>query len=359
LAQRPRISYARSRDGASLAFAVSGQGPAVVFAPWVPFSNLRMEWENPLLGGAYQQLGRRLTLIQYDGRGTGHSQRDVTDLSLEAMVSDLEAVVDQTGPQVFGLVGQYTACDHVVAYAARHPDRVNRIVLFGGAARRWDAMSAPGTQALLSLIEQDWNLFADTAAHQWMGWSAVEVGRATAEAFRGAVTPQMARATVRAASAVDVTDILPSVTAETLVLHRRSASLYPMDVSRSLAMDLPRGHLVILEGSQPSLFLEDTEGMIKLLVDFFCEGLVPSATSTSSAEAFPASRRQGAPVGTLSRRETEVLRLLAAGESNAQIARRLGISAYTIERHVVNIYRKIEARGRADATAYALRHGLG
>src|SRR2546428_12260737 len=124
-------------------------------------------------------------------------------------------------------------------------------------------------------------------------------------------------------------------------------------------MDLPRGHLVVLEGSQPSLLLEGTEAMIKLLLDFFCDGLVPSETSTSSAEAFPASSRQGVPKRTLSRRETEVLRLLAAGESNAQIARRLGISEYTIERHVVNIYRKIEARGRADATAYALRHGLG
>jgi DNA-binding NarL/FixJ family response regulator len=99
--------------------------------------------------------------------------------------------------------------------------------------------------------------------------------------------------------------------------------------------------------------------MIKLLLDFFCDGVVPSDVSTSSADALPAMGRQGVPVGTLSRREIEVLRLLAAGESNAQIARRLGISAYTIERHVVNIYRKIEARGRADATAYALRHGLG
>ncbi len=67
----------------------------MVFAPWVPFSNLRMEWENPLLRSAYEQLGRRLTLIQYDGRGTGHSQRDVTDLSLAAMVSDLETVVER------------------------------------------------------------------------------------------------------------------------------------------------------------------------------------------------------------------------------------------------------------------------
>ena len=121
MAVRPRISYARSRDGASLAFTVSGQGPAVVFAPWVPFSNLSMKWENPLLRAAYEQLGRRLTLIQYDGRGTGHSQRDVTDLSLEAMVSDLEAVVDQTGPQVIGLIGQYSACPHVLAYAAATP----------------------------------------------------------------------------------------------------------------------------------------------------------------------------------------------------------------------------------------------
>ncbi|TME25613.1 MAG: alpha/beta hydrolase [Chloroflexi bacterium] len=141
-----------------------------------------MEWENPLLRSAYEQLGRRLTLIQYDGRGTGHSQRDVTDLSLAAMVSDLETVVEQTGPKVIDLIGQYSSCPHVLAYAARHPDSVNRIVLFGGAARLWDAMSAPGTQALLSLIEQDWNLFVDTAAHQWMGWSAVEAGRATAEA---------------------------------------------------------------------------------------------------------------------------------------------------------------------------------
>ena len=318
-----------------------------------------MEWENPLLRGAYEQLGRRLTLIQYDGRGTGHSQRDVTDLSLEAMVWDLEAVVDQAGAKVTGLIGQYSSCSQVLAYAARHPERVNRIVLFGGAARNWDTMSAPGTQALLSLIEQDWNLFVDTAAHQWMGWSAGEVGRTTAEAFRGAVTPQMARAIIRAASALDVTDILPGVKAETLVLHRRGAGQFPMEVSRSLAMALPRGHLVVLEGSQALWFAEATEGIIKLLLDFFCDGVVPSGVATSNAEVLLASGRQSQPVGTLSRREIEVLRLIAAGESNAQIARRLGISAYTIERHVVNIYRKIEARGRADATAYALRHGLG
>src|SRR3989442_11647828 len=127
-------------------------------------------------------------------------------------------------------------------------------------------------------------------------------------------------------------------------MHRGGASQIPVEVSRSLAMDLPRGHLVVLEGSQASLFVEGTEGIIKLLLDFFCDGLVPSEVSSSSVEALPASGRQGVPVGTLSRREIEVLRLLAAGESNPQIARRLGTSAHPSQLHLLNIHRKIEPR---------------
>src|SRR2546425_12690946 len=184
------------------------------------------------------------------------------------------------------------------------------------------------------------------------GWCG---GRATLGAPAGggfdAVSPRKWRATLQAASAVDVTDILPSVRAETLVLHRRGASLIPMEVSGALAMDLPRGHLVVLEGSQPNLLLEGTEGIIKLLLDFFCDGLVPSEVSTSSVEALPASGRQGVPAGTLSRREIEVLRLLAAGEANAQNAPRPRISEEPIERHVGHIYRKIQGRRPAHALA--------
>jgi pimeloyl-ACP methyl ester carboxylesterase len=181
----PRISYARSADGVSLAFTVAGGGPALVFVPWVPFSNLRMEWQNTFLNGIFERLARRLTLIHYDGRGTGHSQRDVTDLSPDAMVADLEAVIDRAGAAQVSLLGQYNSCPHAIAYAARHPERVTRMALFGGSGRGWNAMSAKQTQALLSLIEQDWDVFADTAAHQWMGWSAGEAGQAMADAIRG------------------------------------------------------------------------------------------------------------------------------------------------------------------------------
>jgi DNA-binding CsgD family transcriptional regulator len=233
------------------------------------------------------------------------------------------------------------------------------MALFGGSGRGWNAMSARQTQALLSLIEQDWDVFADTAAHQWMGWAAGEAGRATADAIREAVTPQIARATLQAASATDVTELLPDVAAPTLVLHRRDMSQIPVDVSRSLAEGMPRGRLVMLDGAQPTLFMGDPGMVVGMLVDFFRDGIEPPG-DPSPPPGMPgvAAGQMVSPPHGLSRRELEVLRRLAAGETNRQIARRLGLSPHTIERHVANLYRKIGARGRADATAYALRNGL-
>ena len=347
----PVISYARSVDGVVLAFMVTGNGPPVVQVPWVPFSNLQMEWENPLYRGVFEHMGRHLTLVQYDGRGTGHSQRDVADLSLDAMVADIEAVVERAGHKQFSLWGQYISCPHVLAYAARNPDRVQRVALFGGGARSWLSMNAQQTQALLSLIEQDWDLFVDTAAHQWLGWSAGEAGRQAANALRGAVTPQVARATLQAASAVDVSDELANVTAPVLVLHRRGMTQIPVGVSRSLAESLPHGRMLSLEGSQPWLFGDRAEAVVDLLVRFFRDGVEPPE-STAVAGSLPDINADLTP------REVAVLRLLAAGGSNAEIARDLALSVHTVERHIANVYRKIDARGRADATSYELRHGL-
>jgi DNA-binding CsgD family transcriptional regulator len=271
------------------------------------------------------------------------------------MVCDLAAVIDQAGLGQVSLLGQYNSCPHAIAYAARHPQRVKRMVLFAGSARGWDAMSGKQTQAMLSLIEQDWDLFADTAAHQWMGWSAGAAGRAIADGIRGAVTPRVARATMQAASAADVTGQLPQVAARTMVLHPRDMTQIPVDVARALAMGLPRGRLVELEGARPVLFTDDPGEVVRLLADFFCDGIEPAGLPTGAAGAVAG---RSAPPDGLSRRELEVLRLVAAGESNSQIARRLGLSIHTVERHVANLYRKIGARGRADATAYALRNGL-
>jgi DNA-binding CsgD family transcriptional regulator len=129
----------------------------------------------------------------------------------------------------------------------------------------------------------------------------------------------------------------------------------PVGVARSLALGLPRGRLVVLDGAQPVLFDEDPGAVVSLLIRFFGDGVEPAETPPAGAAAGGGATL---PSAGLSRRELEVLRLVAGGESNAQIARRLGLSTHTVERHVANLYRKIGARGRADATAYALRHGV-
>jgi len=178
-----------------------------------------------------------------------------------------------------------------------------------------------------------------------------------AAAIRDAVTPQVARATMQAASATDVTDQVGLVAAPTLVLHRRQMPQISAEVARSLAGQLPHGRLIMLEGRQPSLFMESPGSVVSTLIDFLCEGIEPAGTVPAQAAVAPRATRLAPPDG-LTQRELEVLTLVAAGESNAQIARALGLSIHTVERHVANLYRKIGARGRADATAYAVRGGL-
>jgi pimeloyl-ACP methyl ester carboxylesterase/DNA-binding CsgD family transcriptional regulator len=343
----PPIAEARTSDGVRIAYSSVGRGDPLVLMPGVPFSDLQGEWQIPVLRGAFEALSSPLHLIQYDGRGTGRSQRDVADFSLEAMLHDLDAVVAATGIERFALLGFYHTSIVALAYAARHPERVSHLVLFGGSSRGWDPMRGGGTQALLSLIERDWDTFVESIAHAWLGWPEGENGRLVAEWFRNATTPEIARATLRAASGADVTNLLPDVTCPVLVLHRRGATVIPLEVSEALANRLPNGRLEILEGASASLFFEDGDALVARIVAFVTDERAGTATMS-----------HGIATATLTRREVEVLRRIAAGDSNAEIAARLGVTVNTVERHVTNIYRKIDARGRADATAYAIRGGL-
>ena len=343
----PELRYTRTSDGVTIAYQVLGRGPALV---WLPsLSNLMAQWRVPVLRDAYRRLAGSMTLVLYDGRGTGSSDRrvDVEDLGVEAHLRDLDAVLAAAGLPAPSLLGYYHSVATAIAFAADHPRRVPRMVLFGGAARMRDAMSPAQTQALLSLVDQDWDLFADAAAQAWLGWGSGESGPLVAEAFRTATTPAVARAWFTAGEAIDVTERLPRVEAPTLVLHRQGERQIPVEVSRRLAAALPKGRLLELPGSSPTLFLEDAAGDVDRVSGFLLAGEVSA----------PATRAAAGGDG-ITARELDVLRLLAAGDSNAEIARSLGITVHTVERHAANLYRKIGARGRADATAYAVRRGL-
>ncbi|WIM92670.1 alpha/beta fold hydrolase [Actinoplanes oblitus] len=345
----PPLRFARTEDGVTLGYQMFGSGPVLV---WMPsLSNIVAQWRIPAIRAAYQALARQVTLVLYDGRGTGSSDRriDLGDLGVPAHLRDLHAVLDHAGIARASLLGYYHATATAIAFAARRPERVDRLVLFGGAPRMREAMLPAQTQALLSLIEQDWDLFADAAAAAWLGWDTGPSNRWTAEAFRTATTAPVAKAWFAAAERIDVTGDLPRVRAPALVLHRQGHQQIPVEVFRRLAAALPDARLVELPGSTPTLFLEDPAADLGLVTGFLTTGTVTAVAARSTGTD---TRVAGHP---LTPRERQVLGLLPDGDSNAELARRLGIAVHTVERHLASIYRKIGARGRADAVAYALR----
>jgi pimeloyl-ACP methyl ester carboxylesterase len=261
--------------------------------PPVPLGNVFGQWRVPRFRDGYDRLGQHMRLVLYDGRGTGHSQRDVEDLSLEAMLRDLDAVVGHAGIETFALLGYYYSALTAIAYAARHPERITRLVLFGGSMRALDLMSPSESQALLTLIERDWDLFVDSAAHAWMGWSPGEDGRLVADAFRTATTPAMARATVEAIRETDVSADIGSVTTPTLVLHRQSERQIPVEVSQQLAQALPNARLLRLEGTTAGLFLEDPDADLAVLLDFLIGDTGGAAASAASAPSAQRSVSRG------------------------------------------------------------------
>ncbi len=357
---QPRVEFTTSADGTRIAWAAAGRGPTLLHLPGVPLSNFEAEWRIPVLQRAFERLAGGVRLIHYDGRGTGRSQREVDDLGLDAFVADVDAVVEAAGVDQVVLLGFYNSVTHAIAWAARHPERVRGVVLFGGAVRGWDPMRGPGTQALLSLIGRDWDTFVESAVHAWLGWPDGTEGRLAAEWFRTATSPDVARRTHEAAAEVDVSAEARSIRAPALVLHRRDAPVIPLEVSEELAGVLPAGRLVFLPGSSASLFFESTDEVVDLLASFTRDpsAPLPAVTSAPNRDVEAAAEGPAGAAATLSAREREVLTLVASGDSNGEIAARLGISVNTVERHVSSIYRKLDVRGRAEATAWAVRQGI-
>jgi pimeloyl-ACP methyl ester carboxylesterase/DNA-binding CsgD family transcriptional regulator len=355
----PRIRYAITADGVSIAFWTLGEGEPLVYMAGGPWGHIEL-WDIPECRRWYERLAREKMLLRYDVRGTGYSEREVSDHSLDALVADVEAVVDRLDLGRFDIFGAFDAGPVAIAYAARHPERVSHLILWCSWARTSEIRS-PRIRAWLGLIDQDWELMTDTCAHLALGWPAGEVGRHAAQRLRESVTPKAARAALKAMGTFDVTELLPRLKVPTLVLHRGDIPWLPVSIDRELASRIPDARLMILEGESTAPYLGDTEATASAIDEFL--GEVEEGRTAQREAGAPASKQDGSgptrgyPHG-LTAREVEVLRYLAGGRTNDEIAEELFVSVRTVERHVANIYGKIGARGRANATAYALTHNL-
>jgi len=209
----PRIQYAETADGVNIAFWTLGEGLPVVETPNVPWNHIQLEWQWPGYRRWFERLTEKRKLIRYDSRGCGLSDREVADCSLDAYMLDLEAVVQRLGLDRFVLLASGNAGPVAITYAARHPERVSRLVLWCAIDFRQSRL-----RAFRALREGDWELFMETLAHAAAGWSAGEEASRVAAFLRGCATREAAGAALTALREADITPFLSQVSAPTLLM---------------------------------------------------------------------------------------------------------------------------------------------
>ena len=350
-----QIRFWNSFDGVRLAYSRAGRGPAMLeVATWL--NHLEHDSKSPVWAPRLAELTAHYTLTRYDGRGCGLSERDVKDLTFDACLCDLEAVVDAAGLKQFILLGCCQGTGLAIAYAARHPDRVSHLILYGAFARgrmkrNPSAQDIEEINTMLKLVELGWG--HDNSAFRQV-YTAVFIPESKPEQYRWfsdlqrmSTSAENAVGLIRGFDAMDVTDRLAEVRSPTLVLHARNDSRVPFAEGRLVASSIPNAEFVPLE-SRNHILLEHQPAWRQ----FFTE----VARFVRDHRAEDACEAQFLE---LTAREREVLDLIARGLDNAQIAQQLSVSAKTVRNHINSIFGKLGTPNRAQAIVRAREAGLG
>src|SRR5438128_3156028 len=267
----PRIKYAKTSDGVSIAYWTLGSGGTpLVLLPWIPFNHVQLNWENPENRRFYERLSSARQIISYDGRGSGLSDREA-NFGLDTHVLDLEAVLYKLGILQVDLWAFLTSGPVAISYAATHPEHVSHLVLWCSFSRGSDLLASRQSQGLVGLIDKDWALFTETAASVMFGWSAVDPARQFARYMRESATPEMVRASLAVLAELDVSDLLPKIRCPSLVLHRRHIEYLRLDAAKLLASRIPDAHLVAFDGDSTQMY-SDTDAILTAVEGFLGGG---------------------------------------------------------------------------------------
>jgi class 3 adenylate cyclase len=267
----PRIQYANTKDGVNIAYSAVGDGPPLVVTPLIP-SHIELLWQTPYFRRVWERLAQGRRTILYDSRGNGLSERNMTDFSLNAWVLDLEAVVDRLQLQKFALMGVGHTGPAAITYAVRNPNRVTNLMLWHSWANFTDDEMRALMVGTRSLIDRDWNAFAEMMGFLWFGLSEAEQAQHAATLVRESTTPQELAAAYRELDRIDVSDVLPEVKSPTLVLYPREARAPRMDVVRRLVSQIPDARLAVFEGRLLAINAETLEAVGSSIDDFLGEG---------------------------------------------------------------------------------------
>lgn len=343
------IHFCLAPDGASIAYAVAGDGPQL---PLVRAATWLTHLEHDLVTYPHwlEDFASDRRYVRYDMRGCGLSDRDVQDVSIDAQIADLEAVVDDAGLDRFDLLGVSGGAGLSIAYALRHPWRIAHLVLYGaylqGRRRRAATPAEIEEQRLLvDLTRLGWgrhgSTFRSVFTARFMPDATAEVAAAYDEMQRVCSSGEVAARLAAADNELDVAALAPQLRVPVLVIHLRGDRAVPFEEGRRVAATIPGASFLPLQGRNHIIGSDDPAwDRFVSATKRFCSG---------------AADRVDHGLRDLSARERDVLSFVAEGLDNGAIADRLDLSARTVERHLAHIYRKLGVTGRSARAAAAVR----
>ena len=277
----PRIQYAKTSDGVSIAFTTMGEGEPLVLMPTPPISHVGKAATVPSLWQFLTALGEVSRLVVYDGRGFGLSDRDEPVFSIETQILDLTGVVDHLGYERFAVLGHFDSTPAAIAYASRHPERVSHLILWSGYASGAEQTSTAEFEAMIALMDKDWGVFTQLTANMAMASSLPDEIARFAEFIRASASPAVFQNAWRASAGFDVTGLLPSLIVPTLVMDRQGSR--GVELSRKLAANIKQAELCLLGGADMVEWAGDMAQVVQAIERFL--GAAPSAGTTEPEQA--------------------------------------------------------------------------
>lgn len=275
-----RIRFARSRDGTALAWTTTGSGPPLLRAGHF-LTHLEYDWQSPIWHPFLDHLGRHFSVTRYDQRTTGLSAEANGPVTLDTLVQDLEAVADAAGLDRFPVLAASQGVPVSIAFAARHPDRITRLVLYGGYAQGRALRQTPEDRdradAILTLIREGWGRRSVAFATAFAALYAPDADHAQIEDLvrlqLASATPEAAVNLRRAIDGFDVTAMLAEVRCPTLVLHGRDDAVQPLEQSRLIAARIPGAEFHLLESRNHIPLRQDPawQDLMARAIDFLSE----------------------------------------------------------------------------------------
>jgi pimeloyl-ACP methyl ester carboxylesterase/DNA-binding CsgD family transcriptional regulator len=330
-----RLGAARTPDGVRVAYAVAGAGPPLLFVGgWL--SHLELSWALPAERELLEPLAQGRTLIRYDRPGCGLSDRPSPYRpSVESELEVIATVLADAGVERADVVASSLGVPLVIEWAARHPETVDRLVLYGGWARGADIGTPETREHVVGLVGAHWGLGADVLTEIFLPDASAGTRAASRAYQREAAEPQTAAALLRLCYDVDVTDSLGKVRAPTLVVHREGDRAAPVEQARVVAAGIAGARLELLPGRSHLPYGGDTAQLVSTIRAFL---------------GLPIERRVDPP--SLTPRQQEVAALVAEGLTNREIGDRLGIEERSAEGHLERIRLRLGLRSRAQVAAW-------